>query len=215
MKFNFTEDKRLMQASPAAAGGGPSDISSAEDQRLVAELAGKTPEQQAAIIRQNRELAVQRATADKNAGIVGSSGVEASDSVRKRAAEQSQQNSADAARNTQDVMKDALMKALALYNQSAAGLMQSEQSIEQMKAGVSGMLEVLGVVCKKLGAEDFGQGCLELAEDLKPELVKPNAAALKAIEDYKKSAYLDPTITQGMITYGQNQGGQAIDRGQS
>ncbi len=215
MRFDFTEDKRLMEVSGQTGGGSPS-ILSAEEQQMAVDLgkAGGDQTKIRDILLKNRDIMARRAAADKNAGVIGGSEAEAQAGVQKRAGDNSLENSANAARNTQDVVKDAYLKAIALFNQSTQGLMNAEQSIEQMKAGFSGMLETLGIVCKKLGLDDFAQGCLDLAKDLRPQLVKPSPEGLKAAEDYKNGVYIDPTVTQGILTAGRKSAAKEVSEQQ-
>lgn len=215
MRFmDFLEDRRLMQEAGASAGG-VSAAMNAEDQGLAAALANAPDSEKAAIIARWRALVIERATADKNAGVAGTSGAEAQKGVQTRGATGQQQNAEEAARNTTDLLKQNLAGLIKNFEQSVAGLMATEQSVEQMKAGFSGMLKVLGIVCKKLGAEDFGQGCLELADDLKPELVEPSPEGLRRIRELEEQLKVNPAPGAAIISDGQDRGAAAADKGQT
>lgn len=207
MRTNFTEDKRIMQSvqEPPATGPAPSsNITTLEDQALAAEMVGKTADQIAAIIARGRALSATRGVADRNAGVAGSSQAQAAAAAQTTGVRDTQVNADRAASATQDLIKQNLLIPQTQFNQAVTNLMNSENSIEQMKAGFSGMLEVLGIVAKRLGADEFGQGCLDLARDLRPKAVLPNADILARIEGLRSDLNVDPALTQGSVDQGVN-----------
>lgn len=215
MRFDFHADKRLMAAGDASGNGG---VMTFEDQ-LAGIEAGltsvKDPAQKQAILQAMEKLKAAKAAVDKNRDTVGTAGTTAAAGVMSKASQDSQENGMIAARNAQDLIKSDIMAIIEMVRQSGVGLMQAEQSIEQVKAGFSGMLQVLGIVAKHLGAEEFGQSCLDLATELKPQLVTMNANAKKAVQDVIKDINAHPELTQGYIVEAQKNGEIAIRRGES
>jgi len=171
------------------------------------------PGRQAAL-RNIESLRAQKAVIDQNARTVGSNALTATITAQGTGASNTQENGMIAARNAQDIIRQDLAGLVSLFQQSGAGLMQSEQSIEQMKAGFSGMLQILGIVAKHLGAEEFGQSCIDLATELRPQLVTVNGNARTALEGFIRDVNTHPELTGGYIVSAQDAAISGIARSQ-
>ena len=212
MRLDFHTDKRLMQEANAS-GSSDRQIQAIDQAIAKAENAA-----QAKLLQETKDiLQAQRAAAGRAATTVSGSGPEAAAGVQKKAGDTSLENAANSQRNAQAETLKALDAMLAMLQQSGNGLLQANQSIEQMKASLSGMIQVVGIIAKHLGAEEFGDSCLDLATKLKPDLVTMDPRARKNIEDFQASIKnaLSPQQWDSYVQSGQAAAETAISRGQT
>lgn len=200
----------------SADGGSTGDVSS-KIQGLEGIKAGQTPEKQRVIQEAIDALKASVQTKTEVSGVVGKAGAQAAASVQSKVGEVSVDSAQNAIRSGQGSQQKSIDTLIALLQQGGNGLMQSKQSIEQMKAGFSGMLEVVGIVAKHLGADDFGDSCLDLAKKLTPEKVNLDAETKQQIENLIKAvpAYLRPEQWESHIEAGRTGANIEISRQQA
>ncbi len=214
MRFDFTQDKRLMGPEDQSGGAGSlQDTTLKGYMEALLTAKGDTAKTNEIFKQMDAYLAKQnvaRATAET----AGKSGVESANTVRNKTAGDLQANADRAASKTQDLVGQAWAEQLNLFKQSGQMLLNAQYSIEQTKAGFSGMLEVLGIVAKKLGFNEFSEGCLDLAKELRPQAVAMDPGIQASIEDYKSKATISADRTRGIIANEQAPAQGAIAMGQ-
>ena len=211
MRFDSPSDKLLMQQAPTTGSGGNGSIQQSEERILGRAAETADPN---AVSAQNQRVQTTRQVQGQVSGAAGTAGVEISREGAVGIARATTENASRAAQYTQESRRKIFEDYIAAFDRAIQYQMANENSIEQMKANFSGMIEVLGTVAKFCGAEDFGNGCLELAKKLRPAHVNPHPELIKNLRGATGNVEIFAKDTAGQITGAQADVNTVVANGQ-